>query len=397
MLLTAGIVLSLASALQLPEDPGPWPAGWQDVVFTDPNFGQGTVKARIHYPAVIAGENAQADPSGGPYPTTALMHGWLGSADGLDTIANHFASHGFLVASIDTERGLFPNVPNYARDTRAMLHWVEGESQTAGSWLEGMARGGEWAAIGHSMGGGTLSHLIGIETRVRAIVGMEAADADAPGPANMMAYTGAGMWISGTADWVVPPATVRLWYQRAGVANRRSYFNVEGMGHAGPTDTPANNEPMPGADQQRVHMRLITTFLDAELRGNDGAYEYTFGNTYAASPPWALSQSYLRPALWGGLAATTGGSEFGVHGAAFTNTVFAWSTQLGNSSTPFGNAGIDLNAGGNSNPISLGAAGWGSGVFNFPPQWSGTTVYFQSAVYQGNVGALTDVLSVPVP
>lgn len=396
MLLSLALAAPLLAA-QLPEDPGPWPAGWQDVIFTDANFGQGTVRARIHYPALTEGENAVADPSGGPYPMAALMHGWLGSADGLDTIANHFASHGYLVASIDTEKGLFPNVTNYAWDTRAMLQWCEDQSQNPMTWLSGMARGGDWAAIGHSMGGGTLSLLIGIEPRVRAIVGMQAADTDPPGPGNMAAYTGAGMWIAGTEDWIVPPSTVRKWYQRAVQSDRRSYFLVQGMGHTGCIDDPPNNEPMPGRDQQLVHMRLITSFLDAELRGDDTAYEYIYGSEYAANPPWTVTQSSQRPILWGGKAATSASAEFGLHGMANAYGVFAWSTQLGSSTTPFGVSDLDLSFGGNTNAMPLGSEGWGSADFAFSPIWSGTTVYFQAAAYLGSDGALTQSIALQIP
>jgi len=396
MLLSLAICLPLA-LVQLPEDPGPYPAGWQDVIFTDANYGQGSVRARIHYPALSAGQNAVADSANGPYPMTALMHGWLGSADGLDTIANHFASHGYLVASIDTEKGLFPNVEAYAWDTRAMLQWTEDQSQNPLTWLAGMARPGDWAAIGHSMGGGTLSLLVGIEPRVRSIVGMQAADADPPGPGNMANFSGAGMWIAGSVDWVVPPATVRKWYQRAVETNRRSYFVVQGMGHTGCIDNPANNEPMPGAQQQLVHMRLITSFLDAELNGNDTAYEYIYGSEYASNPPWSIEQSCPRPILWGGKASTSSQSEFGVHGVPNASGVFAWSTQLGSTQTPFGPSALDLSYGGTTNALPLNSAGWGRSPFAFSPIWSGTVVHFQAAAYLGSDGALTQSISLQIP
>ncbi len=396
MLLSLALSLPLAAA-QLPEDPGPWPAGWQDVVFTDANYGQGTVRARIHYPAVTAGQNAAADPSGGPYPMTALMHGWLGSADGLDTIANHFASHGYLVASIDTEKGFFADTEAYAWDTRAMLQWCEDQSQNPMTWLSGMARGGDWAAIGHSMGGGTLSLLVGIEPRVRTIVGMQAADHDPPGPNNMANYTGAGMWIAGSVDWVVPPATVRQWYQRALKADRRSYFLVEGMGHTGCIDNPPNNEPMSGSDQQLVHMRLITTFLDAELSGDDTAYEYIYGSAFTAGAPWTVIQSCQRPILWGGKMATSSSTELGLHGMPYSNGSIGWSPVLGSTQTPFGLADLDLAYGGYTNSIPLQVNGWGRGNFAFLPTWSGTTMYFQAAAYLGRDGALTQTISLQIP
>jgi predicted dienelactone hydrolase len=395
IILTLSAAAAIPSAAQLPEDSGPWPAGWQDVTFTDSNYGQGSVHARIHYPALSAGQNTSAANNSGPFPMVALMHGYLGSADGLDMLGNHMASHGYLVASIDTHSGLFPDTMDYAWNIRAMLQWAEDESNTVGSWLENMARPGDWAAVGHSMGGGTLSLLIGIEPRVRAIVGMQAADADSPGETNMNNFTGAGMWIAGSVDNIVPPATVRRWYQRATSAARRSYFLVTGMGHVGPTDNPGNGQPMPGSEQQAVHRRLITPFLDAELRGDDSAYEFIYGSSVDA--PWTVEQSSPQPILWGGHEATSTSAEFAIHGMPFSNAVFAWSTALGSTVTPFGLADLDLVAGGQTPVIGLGPLGWGRGDYPFPPMSSGTTFYFQAASFQGANGALTQSLSVTVP
>ncbi|MDP7063004.1 MAG: hypothetical protein QF489_08770 [Planctomycetota bacterium] len=363
--------------------------------FTDSNYGQGFIHARIHYPALSAGQGATAANNSGPFPVVALMHGWLGSADGLDMIGNHMASHGYLVASIDTHSGLFPDTMDYARNTRAMLQWAEDQSNTPGSWLDNMARLGDWAAVGHSMGGGTLSLLIGIEPRVRVIVGMQAADADPLGTTNMNNYTGAGMWIAGSVDNIVPPLTVRRWYDRATLGSRRSYFNVIGMGHVGPTDTVGNGDPMPGAEQQAVHRRLITPFLDAELRGDEGAYEFIYGSS--VDDPWTMSQSSLQPILWGGRAATSTSAEFGLHGMPFASAVFAWSTALGSTVTPFGLADLDLVAGGQTPVFGLGPLGWGRDDFTFPPLSSGTTFYFQAAAFQGSNGALTRSFGVTVP
>ena len=64
IILTLSAAAAIPSAAQLPEDPGPWPAGWQDVTFTDSNYGLGLVHARIHYPALSAGQNAMAANNG---------------------------------------------------------------------------------------------------------------------------------------------------------------------------------------------------------------------------------------------------------------------------------------------------------------------------------------------
>lgn len=399
MLVSLSLSLLLCSPLaQLPEDPGPFSPGFRKLTFADANYGAGNVRVQVHYPALTEAENAAPDLSGAPYPSVALMHGWLGSAAGLDDLANHMASHGFLVINLDTEKGLFPNVPAYAVDARASLQWMEDESGDPASFLSGMAQAGPWAAVGHSMGGGALSHLIGIEPRVSTIIGMQAASADPPGPDNMRAYQGAGLWIAGSVDGIVPPGTVRAWYNRAEQAQRRFFFVVDGMGHAGPLDNPPNNEPMPGATQQAVHRRMLTAFLDAQIRGNEAAFAFLAGEV-GSGAPWTMEQDCADPILWGGgTDLSASGARFGVLGEAGQRVSFAWSTALGSTSTPFGPSGLDLGFGGVLDPILLPAEGFGQGIFAFPPSWSGTTAYFQAAVYASAVdGELTDVLAVEIP
>lgn len=397
MLLSLILSLCASAPAQLPEDPGAYQAGWRLVSFSDVNYGAGTVRARVHYPALSESQDAAPDLSGAPYQQVALLHGWLGSAAGLDDIANHMASHGYLVINLDTEKGLFPNVPAYAVDARAALQWMEDESAQPSAWLNGMGLVGDWAAVGHSMGGGTLSHLIGIEPRVRAILGMQAADANAPGPGNMSNYDGAGLWLSGSVDNIVPTGTVRRWYTRAGNASRRMHLEVQGMGHGGCLDNPPNNEPMSGADQQRVHKRMLVAFLNAEMRGEDAAYEYLVADV-GSTAPWTLEQSSAEPVLWGGASIQASGGLFGVHGTSGAQTIFAWSTQTGATQTPYGVAGLDLAFGGRTQALSLGAEGYGKSQFAFPPAWSGSAVYFQAAVFTGPTqGSLTQLLEIFVP
>lgn len=392
MLLSA---ILLAAAAQLPEDPGLHAAGWQDIWFQDANFGQGYVQARIHYPALSAGQGAAADPASGPYPVVAMLHGWLGSADGLDDLSNHLVSHGYLVASIDTHSGLNPDTMDYARNVRSMLHWVEDESSSPASWLAGMAAPGDWSAVGHSMGGGTLSLLIGLEPRVRNLVGMQAAETDAIGTSNMQAFDGTSLWIAGDVDNIVPPTVVHRWFDRSLVAARCFYFNVDGMGHGGPNDFPPLNEPMPGAQQHAVHRRLVTVFLEAQVRGQDNLYHHAFGSQPGF--PWAIEQDCPEPLFWGGRHLSVQSAEFGLHGAVGDTGAFAWSSQLGSTATPFGPADLDLSFGGSLPAIHLGAQGWGRDDFLFGPGLSGTTLYFQAATYGTGGGSLTRSFAVVVP
>ena len=202
ILLLSALVLAPAASAAI-EDPGVLPVGWRDISFDDDIFGQGTILARIYYPALDAGRDTPADPSQGPYPLIAFQHGYLGEPRDYDDLCTHLASWGVLVASTGTETGFFADVDQYARDTRSLLHWVDRESGDSQSWLHAMAWDGDWGASGHSMGGGTLGLLIGIEPRVRTIVGLQSAGPEGEGADHMRAFTGIAAQVAGSQQ---PPS-----------------------------------------------------------------------------------------------------------------------------------------------------------------------------------------------
>jgi len=331
--------LLLCLSFQLPEDPGPFPVGWRDESFQDLRFGQGIVDARVYYPATVNGQNAPADPVGGPYPLMGFQHGWLGSAANYDNLCTHLASWGYVVSSTDTESGLFPDRQAFARDTRAAMWWIEDESADPLSWLADMVDPiAPWSAMGHSMGGGTLSLLIGIEPRVRTIVGLQAAQEPA-GLAAMRTFDGAAWWIAGSVDTLVPPSGVHAWFEEAGMASRRdAYWEVIGMGHTGCTDSPSNGDPLPGAEQFRVHRRIVTAVLECEVRGDENLLSTTLG-AGAYGEPWSAESDCRIPPVW----AIEGGASIfvGVAGRAGGRAALAWSLTLGSYSTPYGPLGFD--------------------------------------------------------
>ncbi len=403
MFTTTFATLLLAGIPQsgMPEDPGPHPVGWSDISFQDQQFGQGLVRARIFYPATSSGQDTPADSNSGPYPLVNFMHGWLMAANDHDSLCTHLASHGYLIAATDTESGFFPDTTAYALDSQALLHWVANSSSSATHWLSGMADAGDWASVGHSMGGGTLSLLIGNESRVRTIIGLQAAELGDPGPANMRAFTGTSAWIAGSEDWVVPPAVVKNWYSRSTQTQRKFFYNVDGMGHMGCTDSIPNNEPLSAAEQMRVHKRLVLTFLNAEMRDADQDYEWIVGQGLAWSQPWTYIQECPSPVLWGGEQPTALGVEMGALGTAKQKCVVMGSLSTGNSSTPFGSAGLDLTHGAQLASRRLSGNGYGVWSQFLDPSLSGRTVYAQAAVFElvaGQLsGELSKVLSLQIP
>jgi len=389
---------TVAAPPQGPEDPGPHLVGWRDVVFTDAIFGQGTIRGRVYYPALAAGQDAAPDPAGGPYPLTGFQHGWLGQPSDYDLLCEHLASWGFLVSSIGTETGLFPDTAQYARDSRSMLHWVEGESADPASWLAGMViAGAEWSVTGHSMGGGTLALIVGIEPRIRTIIGLQAAAADPPGNANMAAFGGRAFWIAGSRDWVVRTGTVYAWFDRARATERDLFWEIQGMGHTGCTDTPATNEPLPGPEQHRLHRRLVAGILRAEHLGDEDVYHALCGQGWAAEPSRQQSRSALPP-LWTRLPAAGVAVEWGLAGVQGQLGLLAWSLVPGSVTTAYGTLGLSppdlvLRFQG-----SLGGDGLQGDSLPGSAAWSGRTLYLQGlALHPGGGGALSRTAALAIP
>ncbi len=379
------------------EDPGPYPVGWRDVTFVDEIFGQGTITGRMYYPALSAGHMADPDPSSGPYPLVGFQHGWLSSPDMYDNLCTHIASWGFVIASTGTETGFYMDMEQFARDTRSFLHWVDSESNEPGSWLFEMAWDGDWAASGHSMGGGTLSFLIGIEPRVRTIVGLQALFVT-KGIGNMQAFTGNPYQIAGEVDMLVPWETVHDWFEEAVSARHNVFYVVEGMGHGGCTDFPPNNEPLPGPEQARMHRRLVTGVLRTELLGQEDLFIDLLGEGIEVEPVyrqtdcedpifWADISEYMSDNLAIGTAGSRGGLA-----------VMAWSLVPGSVHTPFGELGLDPDSLNIFYSRPLTRWGWHEEMVPIEPSWSGQTLYLQGLVrYGSGEGQLTRVVELEIP
>ncbi|KAA3612426.1 MAG: hypothetical protein DWQ01_04575 [Planctomycetota bacterium] len=385
-------------AAQAIEDPGPHAVGWRDVLFDDQIFQQGSISARIFYPALQAGKDTPADPSGGPFPLIGFQHGWLGSPDDYDELCTHLASWGFLVASTGTETGLFPNHAQYARDTRSLLHWVDAASQTSGSWLQDMSWDGPWAASGHSMGGGVLARLIGIENRIEVIVGLQSASQSGSEPLqNMQSFSGRAYQIAGSEDWIVPPAVVYDWFANADAALRNQFYQVEGMGHTGCTDTPSIFETMPPAEQKRLHRRLLTGLLRFEMLGHFELLPDLFGEGIQIEPV-VYQADHEMPVFWAD-ESRNGSGDLAVGLAARNGerALMAWSLVPAAQQTAYGLLGLDPASLVVFSDTVLPLGGKVREILPTQPAWSGQPLYLQGLSIGVNNTQLSATRTLNIP
>ena len=394
----AALLAAASLSAQSLDDAGPFTAGWRDVQALDTDFGEGRVPARVYYPAQAPGRDAPPDPSGGPFPLTGFLHGWLGSASAYDQLCLHLASWGFVVVSVDTWQGIFVDNTDYAEDMRALLHWAEGASSDPASFLFQMVGDQDWAACGHSMGGGTLPVLVGMEPRIRLILGMEAADNTNPlADPGIQAYTGTAVFIAGDADWIVPPNVVRDWFELSTAARRSLFYTVQGMGHNGPTDFPGNGDPLPGSEQNRIHRKLAAGWLLSEILGQEDVLAEVLGEGMDAEPATLESRCY-DPPFWARVSVLAPAElVVGIAGRPGDRARTGWSWATASRTTPFGLLELDLSLATAVADQPLSFSGLLESRIPVQPAWAGRTLYFQGLVDQAGSGSFSRRVDLVLP
>ncbi|MFM2161092.1 MAG: hypothetical protein RLZZ383_604 [Pseudomonadota bacterium] len=281
------LLWSLHAALAL--TPGPHAVGYRDVVFQD--AAAGTVYARVHYPAVTPGERAAPDTAAGPYPLAAMLHGYLGSAWMYQGAADHIASLGFVVVNMDTETGLVLDIERYAEDTRAALDWVQ--DREPGNWLEGLTDGGAIVAMGHSMGGATLSRLIQLEPRIDTLIGFMPYLSEEP--SDYLAFSGFegdALYLAGTSDETATTDIVRDWYRAMNATGRGLWMTLTDVGHQAVSDIDFDDSPKSDEEERDIVLQLAEDFLRAKRLGEPEAWRRVLD---AAPPETAQASSSSAP------------------------------------------------------------------------------------------------------
>jgi dienelactone hydrolase len=245
----------------------------QDVAFDDPIAGR--VSARLYSP--------EGD---GPWPLAVVLHGWLGQAWMYDELGHALASEGYLVASLDTETGLVLDMDRFADDAVALLHWVD---------AQGGASEEPWTALGHSMGGATLAHLLELEPQVRTAVAFMPYEGLPSYYEPLESWTGSLLLLSGTHDTTAPPPMQQRWMESADQTARSLLLELQDMGHSGVTDLSFDEDPMPDELQREILLSLATTFVKAEQGGDEALWASLIGSGDLEVQRWSRSHA---PVLW---------------------------------------------------------------------------------------------------
>lgn len=146
-----------------PSMPGPF-----DVQRTDLSIDRVTVSTGTYEGVAVLVTHPVADGASGPFPVIAFHHAAHAPPDIFDDygiLHEHWASHGFVVASVDSTMNLSPDGQSFAAQSwqnlsdmsvfqRAAADLVIAEGEDPASNLNGLVDGSRVITSGHSRGGG---------------------------------------------------------------------------------------------------------------------------------------------------------------------------------------------------------------------------------------------------
>lgn len=395
-ILSALLVLAPLSRAQVYEDPGPHAAGWRDVVLVLPGLDPA---ARIFYPATVAGEDAPADPSQGPYPLLGHVHGQSFTPGSYDQLHQHFASWGYVVCSIGPLAGGSHAPPAAAQKLADALHWMDAESDDPTSFLFDMVSDHPWTATGHSLGGAAMQEIVAIEPKVRAIVAMEPLYLPLSA-AELEAFDGATLSIGASEDGPVPPAEHAYpFFVSATPLGRSVYTEIIGGSHYGSIDWDYTGgaDPLSHDEQHRLHRKTMTAFLQAEIVGDENAYAAILGHGMDGEPI-VRESGCQEPPLWALEHMSTPGTfVVGLGARPSERFALAWSPNPASIDTSFGLLGLDPGSTAIGAQGFLNAEGWIGAQQAIPVSASGTTIYVQGLVVHTDGAVLSESVAVVLP
>lgn len=276
-------------------EPGPYGVGHREreVQYTDAAGGARSLRTSVWYPtadtsgapatywyAVYTSDVAWEDaaPLAGPFPAVAYSHGHMGYAEASSFLAEHLASHGYVVVAPDHQGNTVLDDP--ARDTAIYLDrgrdLAAALDALAAGQLDASAWSGDAVVVGHSFGGYTGYGVAGAPFDVAAIDAACAAGSDAS-VCTSWDPTWSAAFAAGVADdrvrALVAMAPGDFWmYGAAGVAGV-AVPTLLMTGEADPerdADGAAYRDALPAARWLDVRGGAHNTFIDLAGSLSDG-------------------------------------------------------------------------------------------------------------------------------
>lgn len=216
--------------------------------------------ARVFYPE---------DSDGQPLPATTLSGGFTNVKEDMQWLAEHLASHGFIVITFTPTNNMIVDANIWAKGHKGAVAKIKAENSRSQSPIATQVDSEHLAVSGFSMGGaGTIVAVNELGSEVQAAVPICAFNPvtpTAPVPS---------LFVTGTADAIAVPGNVVNAYNNMQSGAAKALTNFAGMTHM----DVYNNAPGP----HRSMGRYITAWYQLHLNGNTAYADYFEGQALQA-------------------------------------------------------------------------------------------------------------------
>jgi len=256
-------------------------AGNRTIVFTDSSRSNRNISAIVYYPATSEGSNT-AVLQGNKYPIISFGHGFTLSPNLYVALYRHLASWGYIIIAPSTETGFSPNHLNFAKDLVFVLKDMKRKSKTSGDIFFNVIDTVNTGVFGHSMGGGC-SFLAGsLDSTIKAISSLAAANTN-PSSINAASLIKCPVQLlSGQRDSIASYFTNQIPHYNNSFPFK-NILNIKGGNHsqfhliAGLDDLVDNAATITRAEQQRLTRRYVTAFFNLFLKNDTNYKSYLYG------------------------------------------------------------------------------------------------------------------------
>lgn len=204
-----------------------------------------------------------ANGTAGQYPVIAFGHGFVQSSARYASTLQSLAARGYVVIAPDSELGLLPNHSRFADDLWRAIEWVRQTQPHASATLDGVA--------GHSMGGGAAIIAASRHPEIDTVATLAAAETRPSATAASALIVVPALYVVGTKDGVVSPATTRAMYDAK--PSPATFAQITGGYHCGFVDSSSffglgcDKGDISRATQLPISAELLGGWFDARLRG----------------------------------------------------------------------------------------------------------------------------------
>jgi dienelactone hydrolase len=277
------------------------PVGFKDVAFANTTgSGSAALAARVHYPALSAGQDAPLRPQAGGYPVVVFLHGFAALGRQYPALGDHFAARGMVTVLGDTAQF---DANLQVLDGVALFRALQDANVEPGGFFAGaldMARAG---VCGHSMGGGSTVNVLARDPGYRA--GFCFAPVF-PGAATGSVRAPLGV-LHGTGDTIVPWLQGQSLFAAATAYRGQKLFYLMNAQAGHLNVVPFLLLTQVDREVWERSARVAHGFFARHLAGDVGALEEAFGRTARSEARLvSLSAGIEATELWLGGSASIG-------------------------------------------------------------------------------------------